>query len=75
MRYGVRKKRELVLWGILFMGLVLLYLLSSTDWIIKEKEAEVYPVSLIISEKLKSPRMMITSTSARAWIRRRLSIM
>ena len=50
MRYGVRKKRELVLWGILFMGLVLLYLLSSTDWIIKEKEAEVYPVSLIISD-------------------------
>ena len=32
------------------MGLVLLYLLSSTDWIIKEKEAEVYPVSLIISD-------------------------
>ena len=50
MRYGVRKKKELVLWGILCMGLILLYLLSSTDWIIKEKEAEVYPVSLIISD-------------------------
>ena len=37
MRYGVRKKMGAVLWGILFMGLVLLYLLSSTDWIIKEK--------------------------------------
>ena len=55
MRYGVRKKKELVLWGILCVGLILLYLLSSTDWIIKEKEVEVYPVSLIISEKLKSP--------------------
>ena len=64
MRYGVRKKKELVLWGILCVGLILLYLLSSTDWIIKEKEVEVYPVSLIISD-----------TSARAWIRRRLSIM
>ena len=50
MRYGVRKKRELVLWGILCVGLILLYLLSSTDWIIKEKEVEVYPVSLIISD-------------------------
>ena len=50
MRYGVRKKKELVLWGILCMGLILLYLLSSTDWIIKEKEVEVYPVSLIISD-------------------------
>ena len=49
MRYGVRKKKELVLWGILCVGLILLYLLSSTDWIIKEKEVEVYPVSLIIS--------------------------
>ena len=37
MRYGVRKKKELVLWGILCVGLILLYLLSSTDWIIKEK--------------------------------------
>ena len=55
MRYGVRKKKELVFWGILCVGLILLYLLSSTDWIIKEKEVEVYPVSLIISEKLKSP--------------------
>ena len=34
MRYGVRKKKELVLWGILCVGLILLYLLSSTDWII-----------------------------------------
>ena len=42
MRYGVRKKKELVLWGILCVGLILLYLLSSTDWIIKEKEVE-YP--------------------------------
>ncbi len=50
MRYGVRRKGELVLWGILGVGLILLYLLSSTDWIIKEKEVEVYPVSLIISD-------------------------
>ena len=50
MRYGVRKKKELALWGILCVGLILLYLLSSTDWIIKEKEVEVYPVSLIISD-------------------------
>lgn len=50
MRYGVRKKKELVFWGILCVGLILLYLLSSTDWIIKEKEVEVYPVSLIISD-------------------------
>ena len=39
MRYGVRKKKELVLWGILCVGLILLYLLSSTDWIIKENAA------------------------------------
>lgn len=50
MRYSVRRKGELVLWGILGVGLIFLYLLSSTDWIIKEKEVEVYPVSLIISD-------------------------
>ena len=50
MRYGARRKWELILWGILCAGLIFLYLLSSTDWIIKEKEVEVYPVSLIISD-------------------------
>ena len=44
MRYGVRKKKELVFWGILCVGLSLLYLLSSTGWTIKEKEGESYTV-------------------------------
>ncbi|MFQ8841435.1 MAG: hypothetical protein ACLR8P_11450 [Clostridium fessum] len=45
----MRKKKELVLWGILCVGLILLYLLSSTDWIIKEKGGGL-PGVLIISD-------------------------
>lgn len=64
------EKKELVLWESC-VGLILLYLLSSTDWIIKEKEVEVYPVSLIISDTSDDDYVNF----ARAWIRRRLSIM
>lgn len=44
------EKREGFLWGVLAGGLVLLYLLSSTDLIIKERETEVYPVSIVIGD-------------------------
>ena len=37
-----------ILWCIWAGILVLLFLMSSTDLIIKEKEIEVYPVSVII---------------------------
>lgn len=43
-------KQEKMIWGILAGALVLLFLLSSTDLIIKEKETEVYPVSVIIGD-------------------------
>lgn len=44
------EKREGFLWGALAGGLVILYLLSSTDLIIKERETEVYPISIVIGD-------------------------
>lgn len=43
-------KQEKVLWGLFAGILVILYLLSSTDLIIKEKKTEIYPVSVIIGD-------------------------
>lgn len=43
-------KRERLLWVIFAGVLVFLYLLSSTNLIIKEKKIEVYPVSVVISD-------------------------
>ncbi len=47
---GVKIKKNYIIWGALCLGLILLYLLSSTDLIIKEREVEIYPVSVIISD-------------------------
>lgn len=43
-------KREKILWIVYALVLVLLFLMSSTDIIIKEKEQEVYPISVIIDD-------------------------
>jgi ribose transport system substrate-binding protein len=43
-------KQEKLLWGLMAVILVILYLLSSTDFIIKEKKTDIYPVSVIISD-------------------------
>lgn len=45
-------KKEGFLWGILAGVLVILYLLSSTDFIIKERKTEIYPVSIVIGDTL-----------------------
>lgn len=42
--------REKFLWGAFAGVLVMLFLLSSTDLIIKERKREVYPISVIISD-------------------------
>ncbi|MCC8027340.1 MAG: substrate-binding domain-containing protein [Clostridium sp.] len=42
-------RSEKIIWGLFGGALVLLFLLSSTDLIIKEKKAEIYPVSVIIN--------------------------
>lgn len=47
----MRKRNEKILWGAYLCALVLLFLLSSTDLIIKEKVQEVYPISVIIAEE------------------------
>lgn len=39
-----------IVWGLLAGILVLLFLMSSTDLIIKEKKTEIYPVSVIIGD-------------------------
>lgn len=44
------KKRENILWGCFAAVLVLLFLLSSTDLIIKEKKQEIYPVSIVLGD-------------------------
>lgn len=41
-------RKEKLLWVLYGAVLLILFLLSSTDLIIKEKEAEVYPLSVII---------------------------
>ena len=43
-------KQEKTLWSLLGGILILLFLLSSTDWIIKEKKNIIYPVSLILGD-------------------------
>lgn len=42
--------KEKILWSVFAGVLVLLFLLSSTNLIIKEKKREVYPISVIISD-------------------------
>lgn len=43
-------KREKVLWLVYALVLVLLFLMSSTNLIIKDKETEVYPISIIVDD-------------------------
>ena len=43
-------RREKLVWGLLAGILIILFLLSSTDLIIKEKKTEIYPVSVIIGD-------------------------
>lgn len=43
-------KQEKLLWSLMAAMLVVLFLLSSTDLIIKEKRTDIYPVSIIISD-------------------------
>ena len=43
-------RREKMIWSLLAGVLVLLFLLSSTDLIIKEKKTEIYPCLLYTSD-------------------------
>lgn len=43
-------RKEKILWTLYGIVLVVLFLLSSTDLIIKEKKAEIYPISVIIED-------------------------
>ena len=43
-------RREKMIWSLLAGVLVLLFLLSSTDLIIKEKKTEIYPISIVIGD-------------------------
>lgn len=43
--------KEKLFWGLGVLVLVILFLMSSTDLIIKEKEIQVYPVSVILSRE------------------------
>ena len=43
-------KYEKLLWAAYGVVLVILYMMSSTDLIIKEKKPEVYPVSVIVED-------------------------
>lgn len=43
-------KQEKLLWSLVAAILIVLFLLSSTDLIIKEKKTDIYPVSIIISD-------------------------
>lgn len=43
-------KKEKILWLVYGLALILLFLISSTDMIIKEKKTQVYPVSVIVDD-------------------------
>lgn len=43
-------KQEKIIWSLLAAVLILLFLLSSTDLIIKEKKTAIYPVSVIVGD-------------------------
>ncbi|MEG0566491.1 MAG: sugar ABC transporter substrate-binding protein, partial [Hungatella sp.] len=43
-------KREKLLWIGYALVLILLFLMSSTDLIIKEEKNEIYPISVIVEE-------------------------
>ena len=43
-------RKERIFWILYGMVLVLLFLLSSTDLIIKEKETQVYAISVIVED-------------------------
>lgn len=43
-------KRERILWMIYGLVLVVLFLVSSTNMVIKEKETQVYPISVIVND-------------------------
>lgn len=43
-------RQEKLLWLLAAGILILLFLMSSTDWIIKERKPEVYPISVIIDD-------------------------
>ena len=42
--------KEKIMWAAGAICLVFLFLLSSTDWIIAEKEREVYQISVIVED-------------------------
>lgn len=46
----MKTRKEQILWTIYACVLVFLFLISSTDLIIKEQEIEVYPISVIIED-------------------------
>ena len=43
-------RQEKLIWGLMAGILIILFLLSSTDLIIKEKETTIYSVSVIIKD-------------------------
>lgn len=43
-------RQEKIIWSLLAGVLIILFLLSSTDLIIKEKKTEIYPISVIIGD-------------------------
>lgn len=46
----MKTRKEIILWTLYACVLVVLFLLSSTDLIIKERETEVYPISVIVED-------------------------
>ena len=45
-------KQEKIIWSLLAGVLILLFLLSSTDLIIKEKKTKIYPISIVIGDTM-----------------------
>mgnify|MGYP006878221175 CR=1 FL=1 len=60
-------RQEKLIWGLMAGILIILFLLSSTDLIIKEKETTIYSVSVIIKDT-NSVRVLIKPLMNTMWM-------
>ena len=64
-------KKEKLIWMLFGVVLVFLFLLSSTDLIIKEEERRIYPISVIVEDTSDASYVNFRKPAAGAYDQRR----